>query len=56
MSIEGRIEALERKHRDLEARIEVMRAERVPDEYINNLKREKLAIKDELARIQYVEQ
>lgn len=51
MSIEGRIESLKRKHLDLEARIEAMRAERVPDEYINTLKREKLTIKDELARI-----
>ena len=52
MSIEGRIEALQRKHRDLEVRIEVMQAERVPDEHINSLKREKLAIKDELVKIQ----
>jgi len=52
MSIEGRVEALERKHRDLEARIESLRAERAPDEHITNLKREKLAIKDEIVRIQ----
>lgn len=51
MSIEGRIEALERRHKDLHNRIEVLIAERAPDEYIANLKREKLAIKDELARM-----
>ena len=52
MSIDGRIEALKRKHKDLDDRIEVLQAERAPEHFITNLKREKLAIKDELARIQ----
>ena len=48
MSIEGRIEALERKHKNLHDRIEALEAERVPDIYTSPLKREKLIVKDEL--------
>lgn len=49
MSTQARIESLERKHKDLHARIEAMEAERAPDQYINKLKKEKLVIKDELS-------
>ena len=52
MSVEGRIESLTRKHKDLHARIEVLEAERAPDEFIHKLKKEKLAIKDELLKLE----
>lgn len=48
MSIEARIESLERKHKDLHKRIEALEAERAPGRYIKPLKRDKLLIKDEL--------
>jgi uncharacterized protein YdcH (DUF465 family) len=51
MSIEGRIESLKRKHVELHDRIEVLEAERAPEKYITPLKKEKLVIKDELARL-----
>lgn len=51
MSIEGRIESLTRKHKDLHDRIEALEAEHAPDNFIANLKREKLHIKDELAKL-----
>lgn len=52
MTIEGRLEALRRKHVDLHNRIEVLQAEKAPDIYINKLKKEKLFIKDEITRIE----
>lgn len=51
MNIEGRTEALKRKHKQLHARIESLEAEKAPDQYIAPLKKEKLAIKDELASL-----
>jgi hypothetical protein len=51
MSIEGRIEALERKHKELHNRIEALEAERAPDVYITPLKREKLLLKDEITKL-----
>ena len=51
MNIEGRIEALERKHKDLHSRVEALEAERAPEKYITNLKKEKLEIKDEIQRL-----
>jgi hypothetical protein len=51
MSVEARIEALERKHKHLHDRIESLEAERAPDTYIVPLKREKLAIKDEISQL-----
>ena len=48
MSIEGRIESLERKHKELHTRIEALEAERAPETFIVPLKKEKLSIKDEL--------
>jgi hypothetical protein len=53
MSIEGRIESLKRKHRDLHERIKVFEAEKVPEQYIVSLKKEKLKIKDELMTLGY---
>lgn len=53
MTIEGRIKALERKHKELHDRIETLEAERAPEKYIIPLKKEKLAVKDELTDLQY---
>ena len=50
MSIEGHIEALQRKHKALHKRIEALEAEHAPDKYITPLKKEKLQIKDEIAK------
>lgn len=51
MSIEGRIEALERKHKDIHERIEALEAEHAPDIYITGLKKEKLILKDEINKL-----
>ena len=51
MTVEARIESLERKHKDLHRRIEALEAERVPDGYIVPLKKEKLKVKDELSEL-----
>ena len=53
MSIEGRIESLSRKHSDLHKRIEALKAEHAPDQYITPLKKEKLIVKDELVRLEH---
>jgi hypothetical protein len=47
----NRLASLERKHNDLHKRIEALQGERAPDKYITNLKKEKLACKDEIERI-----
>jgi len=49
-SVENRMEALVRKHRELDQRIIALEAERAPDKYINPLKREKLLLKDEITK------
>jgi hypothetical protein len=51
MSIEGRIESLTAKHKSLHDRIEALEAERAPDKFVVQLKREKLIIKDELEKL-----
>lgn len=53
MSQQGRIDALVNRHKDLHNRIEALEAERAPDKFITPLKKEKLAIKDELERLQH---
>tara|TARA_Y100000389_G_scaffold54036_2_gene49916 strand:- start:1718 stop:1900 length:183 start_codon:yes stop_codon:yes gene_type:complete len=52
MSIESRLVALERKHKDLHSKIEALEAEKAPDRYIKTLKVEKLVVKDEMSIIQ----
>jgi len=42
--------SLKRKHNDLHKRIEVLEAEKAPDKYIKQLKKEKLAIKDKITQ------
>ena len=53
MTTEGHLEALVRRHRELERRIEdEMTHPSHDDMYIAALKRKKLEIKDELAKLQ----
>lgn len=55
MSVEGHIESLQRKHAELESKL--LEAERHPstdETVIHNIKREKLKIKDELAKLKSV--
>ena len=56
MTTEAHIEALERRHRDLDRRIEDEMSHPSHDDlYVASLKRKKLEIKDELARLQTTE-
>ncbi len=53
MTTEGHIAALERRHRELEQQIEEERQHSSSDDLvISALKRRKLEVKDELARLQ----
>ena len=52
MNIEGRLEALKRKHAQLHKRIEALQAEKAPDGCISTLKKQKLVLKDEITRIE----
>ena len=53
MTTEGHIEALERRHRELESKIgDELSHPSADDLYIAALKRKKLEIKDQLARLQ----
>ena len=52
MSLHDRIESLKAKHADLESAIELETRRPLPDtRQINDLKRKKLRIKDELNRV-----
>lgn len=51
MSVEARIESLQRKHKSIHERIEALEAERCPEQYVKPLKKEKLSIKDEIERL-----
>ena len=53
MSIENHIEALKRKHAALHNQIEVLEAEKAPDKYITPLKKEKLRLKDAIAKFEH---
>lgn len=46
-----KFEHLEMKHNELAARIEVLIAEKVPEKFIANFKKEKLKIKNEMEKI-----
>lgn len=48
----SRIERLERKHRELHQRIDNLEKQFHEDAQLTTLKREKLAIKDEISRLQ----
>jgi hypothetical protein len=42
---------LEKKHKNLHETVEALEAERAPEQYITKLKKEKLALKDEIGRL-----
>ena len=46
-----RAQYLERKHKLLHDRIEAAEAEKCPDKYLTEMKKEKLALKDEIVRL-----
>lgn len=53
MSIQARLETLTEKHQALEAALHEERSHAAADEYrISDLKRQKLAIKDQMAQLQ----
>jgi hypothetical protein len=51
MSIEGRLESLQRKHRILHNTVEALEAENAPEKYITPVKKQKLQIKDEMCHL-----
>lgn len=51
MSIHGRLESLRSKHNSLHTKIEALEAEKAPDRYIKPLKKQKLALKDEIEKL-----
>ena len=51
MSLEARLESLERKHKHQHSIIEAAEAEKAPDQFINRMKIDKLKLKDEIERI-----
>lgn len=53
MSNIKRIQWLKERHRDLHQRIEVCIAEKVSDDILSKLKKEKLSIKDEIRRLEW---
>jgi hypothetical protein len=50
--VEDRIESLQRQHKKLHDTIETLHAEKAPDKYITPFKKRKLAVKDELVKLQ----
>ena len=52
MTVQDRIDALKAKHAELEAEIEEEEGRPLPDNvHVHELKRQKLAIKDEIAQL-----
>ena len=51
MKTSYRLEVLEQKHKNLHERIEALEAENAPDHMVTKLKKEKLAIKDEMEKL-----
>jgi len=49
--VAGRIGVLEAKHKELHEKVEVLEAERAPDDIVNKYKKEKLKLKDEIERL-----
>ena len=53
MSDKKRIQWLKERHKDLHQRIEVCIAEKVSDDILSKLKKEKLRLKDEIRRLEW---
>ena len=49
--LEAHLASLYLKKKDLDSRIEVLYAERVNDEYVNNLKLQKVKLNDEIVKL-----
>jgi hypothetical protein len=47
---QSRIDAMKLKHRQLDEKIQVMESERVQEQYIKQMKLDKLALKQEILR------
>ena len=47
---QSRIDALKLKHRQLDERIQVMESERVQEQFVKQMKLDKLALKQEIVR------
>jgi hypothetical protein len=56
MSIEGRLESLERRRKELHDKVEALEAEKAPEKYITPLKRQKLQLKDDIAHLRRTSQ
>ena len=52
MNILHRINVLKTKHKELHARVEAAEAENAPDQFLKNMKVEKLKLKDEIERLE----
>lgn len=52
MTTQHRIEVLKNKHKYLHSVIEASEAEKAPEEFIQKIKKEKLALKDEISRLE----
>ena len=52
MNILNRIDVLKTKHKELHARVEAAEAENAPDQFLKNMKVEKLKLKDEIERLE----
>jgi len=51
MNAAKRVEYLEQKHKKLHDKLEAAEAEKAPEQYIKNMKKEKLALKDEIVTL-----
>ena len=49
--LKGRLVTLKQRHKDLHKKIEVLEAEKAPDKIITNYKKKKLALKDEISKL-----
>jgi|TARA_B100001059_G_C17606004_1_gene462009 uncharacterized protein YdcH (DUF465 family) len=45
------VEYLEQKHKKLHDKLEAAEAEKAPEQYLKNMKKEKLALKDEIVSL-----
>ena len=51
MSLEARLESLERKHKHQHSLIEAAEAEKAPEQFVYKMKADKLKLKDEIESI-----
>jgi uncharacterized protein YdcH (DUF465 family) len=51
MNAGERARILEKKHQNLHQRVEALEAERAPEQFISKLKKEKLALRDEIVEL-----